>query len=137
MKECRTCKKLMDLTAFHANPKASQGVMGECKECSSERSRKAYLSKKAENPLFKREIDLKRRYNLTLEDYNALELKQANKCKICRCTPTKKLVVDHCHITDEVRGLLCHHCNVALGYFKDKPALMPVAQAYLIHNGDI
>lgn len=27
--------------------------------------------------------------------------------------------IDHCHLTGKVRGVLCHHCNVALGQTKD------------------
>jgi hypothetical protein len=30
-----------------------------------------------------------------------------------------------------VRALLCHHCNVSLGRFKDDPALLRAAADYL------
>lgn len=28
--------------------------------------------------------------------------------------------IDHCHKTNKVRGILCHPCNVALGYLEDR-----------------
>lgn len=45
-------------------------------------------------------------------------------------------VVDHCHITDKVRGLLCRSCNLMLGHGKDEAKLLYNGYAYLIsHNG--
>ena len=42
-----------------------------------------------------------------------------------------KLVVDHCHATGKVRGLLCHNCNRALGLLKDKISVLKNAIQYL------
>ena len=63
---------------------------------------------------------------------------QDNSCKICNThkDDTKMgLVIDHCHKTLEVRGLLCHHCNVALGHLKDDTELLDKAKQYLKTNG--
>lgn len=74
-------------------------------------------------------------YGLTLEAYNAMLKEQGGVCAICgKDTPTatkKRLHIDHCHEINEVRGLLCHHCNVGLGAFKDDPELLRRAIAYL------
>jgi len=46
---------------------------------------------------------------------------QDGKCAICGKqfqTPFNARV-DHNHRTGEVRGLLCHRCNVGLGYIED------------------
>lgn len=54
-------------------------------------------------------------------------------CKICNqsCSSGYKLSVDHCHLTGEIRGLLCLRCNKGLGYFKDNPEFLSKAIKYL------
>jgi len=76
-----------------------------------------------------RGYQLKSLYNLSLEDYENLLLKQDNKCQICE--KEKKLVVDHCHNSGKVRGLLCYGCNTSLGQFKDDTSLLRRAITYL------
>ena len=68
-----------------------------------------------------RAYDLKRNYGITIEDYNSLLLKQNNSCAICGVAATigkKRLHVDHSHITNRVRGLLCQNCNRRLGWLE-------------------
>lgn len=80
-----------------------------------------------------RESNLKHRYGITLVDYNEMLLKQNCRCKICD-TESSGLVVDHCHSSGDVRGLLCKNCNVGLGYFKDNPERIEKAAQYLIET---
>jgi hypothetical protein len=42
-----------------------------------------------------------------------------------------KIVVDHCHTTGAIRGLLCHNCNRALGLLKDDINVIKNAINYL------
>jgi hypothetical protein len=70
------------------------------------------------------------RYGITYSEYKARSAIQAFKCKICG-VGEKKLVVDHNHKTLEVRGLLCHSCNCALGLLKDDVEVMKKAIQYL------
>lgn len=70
--------------------------------------------------------------------YEELRLKQSNKCAICKNEETvvrnnkiKDLCVDHCHISNKVRGLLCDRCNRAIGLFKDNPDTCFNANLYL------
>lgn len=60
----------------------------------------------------RRESSRKRLYGLPQGWYEKQVTKQNGKCAICS-TPGE-LFVDHCHKTNMVRGLLCHHCNIAI-----------------------
>ena len=59
-------------------------------------------------------------------------LDQKGCCAICLKNPESgRLQVDHDHVTKEIRELLCHRHNKALGLFDDDPALLERAAAYL------
>ena len=85
-----------------------------------------------------RDTYLKRKYNISLEDYNRMLEEQEHKCAICKgegflmnkCHKMK-LVVDHCHTNGNVRGLLCHNCNRALGLLQDDPEALLRGVEYL------
>lgn len=81
----------------------------------------------------RRKTELKRDYNLLLEDVEQKKIEQNNKCAICGQSE-KRLVVDHCHKTNRFRGLLCDDCNHGLGNFKDKEELFLEAIKYLKLN---
>ncbi len=80
-----------------------------------------------------RKSQLKAKYNLTLEEYDALVVKQNNLCAICGNVEVSKnrLSVDHNHKTLIVRGLLCTRCNKGLGLFADSQELLNKAINYL------
>jgi hypothetical protein len=71
----------------------------------------------------------KHKYGLSPKEYYALVARQGGACAICR--KIKPLCVDHCHLTGKVRGLLCHTCNSALGFWGDSPSLVRRALKYL------
>lgn len=85
--------------------------------------------------------ELRRIYGITFEQYEEMWERQGRACALC----TTPLVlagsagqkrggianVDHCHATGKVRGLLCNWCNRGLGLFKDNPAVLVKASAYL------
>lgn len=69
------------------------------------------------------ENNLKRTYNLTLDQWKAMLVSQCGRCAACNDPMTRALgpVVDHNHITGEVRALLCRNCNVAEGLLDRSP----------------
>ena len=99
------------------------------------------------NPLYRdKELSANRRvalrkYGLTAEDWQKMADAQNNLCAICGKPETRKtlktvrrLAVDHDHLTNNVRALLCGACNAGLGHFKDDASLMRKAIAYLEHH---
>src|SRR5262249_34843744 len=72
-----------------------------------------------------RRDNLKRRYGITIDDYNRLFKKQKGRCNICRKkSRRRRLYVDHDHRRKFVRQLLCNPCNIGLGWFKDDARLL-------------
>jgi hypothetical protein len=71
-------------------------------------------------------------YGLTPGDFDAMLERQRYKCLGC-LSPIDRVSarVDHCHDSGAVRGLLCDHCNWAIGHAKDDPMVLRRLQAYL------
>lgn len=78
-----------------------------------------------------RRNELKRKYGMSLEEFNQMVKDQKGTCLICLKVPKKRLVIDHCHKTGKVRGLLCDPCNVALGFLEDNVEFLLRAVNYL------
>lgn len=57
--------------------------------------------------------------------------KQGTPCPICG-RANRLLVWDHDHKTEEFRGWVCSPCNLGLGMFGDKPAVLLHAIEYLL-----
>ena len=66
-------------------------------------------------------------YGISHNQYNKMLEMQKNCCSLCQrnfanIKPLKNkstpIMVDHNHETGFVRGLLCHDCNIILGYFE-------------------
>jgi len=71
------------------------------------------------------------RYGIRLTDYNLFLKKQKNACAICgRLFGRRRPSVDHDHITNRFRGILCYGCNSRLGHLEMKGWLQK-ARAYL------
>lgn len=74
---------------------------------------------------------IKNKYNILESDYLLLMTKQNNCCAICSKVPKYKLVVDHNHITNNNRGLLCRQCNLLLGLLGDNIEKTKCVLSYL------
>lgn len=74
-----------------------------------------------------------RRYGLTQADYDRMFSEQSGCCAICgSADPGRYWAIDHSHLTGKVRGILCWHCNVALGHFRDDVSALVSAADYLM-----
>ncbi len=82
--------------------------------------------------------NLKRNFGISLSQYKEMLSTQNGCCAICeqaergmRGGKLKAMPVDHDHITNEVRGLLCSNCNLILGHAGDSEEILLKAIAYL------
>lgn len=76
-----------------------------------------------------------KKYGLTPETYYQTLLDQNNKCCICEREFTEKIkpVIDHCHLNNHFRGILCVGCNLGLGHI-EKTGFLEKALIYLNNN---
>ncbi len=81
-----------------------------------------------DDPYYKRQRRnglLKRKYNITIEQYEEMLKQQNYCCKLCfRQQGNRELHVDHDHKTNKVRGILCHQCNWYMGTIDADPSIL-------------
>lgn len=134
-KTCKVCQTEKSVTDFHSHKSCRNGVRPECKDCFNEKSTVRSQLYRNSYPVKRHATILKHKYGISYLEFENLLKSQNCKCKICK-TPDpgkykKYFSVDHCHKTNEIRGLLCHTCNVGLGSFKDRIELLAEAINYL------
>lgn len=82
-----------------------------------------YERRKAEGRINAYADKLQRKYGITVAAYEQMRVEQEYSCAVCSTHESQckhgKLVVDHCHETGVVRGLLCDNCNVGIGRLGD------------------
>lgn len=114
-----------------ANPEQYKGHNAKRGSQWTKEAREKYAPTERE----KHSVYLYRNYGITLDQYEEMLKAQGGVCAICKdeCNrkTTKRLCVDHDHMTGVVRGLLCFQCNAGIGKFKDRPAALLAAIKYL------
>ena len=119
----------------------------QCKSCGKEHEQSSREIQKNQRPmscenyrphnwvgLDKQDAHIRRTYGITLEQYKELLVLQNNGCAICGRIEEpdgRRLAIDHCHATGDVRGILCNNCNNGLGSFGDSIDGMLRAIEYL------
>lgn len=147
LKFCNKCSKWKLQGHYNKDSKSPDKLSYVCRECRKSyrrdaevKARTAAYNKKyaTQNPELMRKKDrknsLKRFWNMTEEQYNKLLIDQKGKCGVCERTesnPHKRLCIDHNHQTGLIRGLLCDHCNRALGLLDDSIQKLQSALLYL------
>ncbi len=142
-KACTKCKIVKSLTKFNDDRRHKDGKQSQCKTCvltgMKERNRINPIYKKGgyhrkENKKLNN-ARLKYRYGITAKEYKEIFEAQKGVCAICGKSQNPKhrwlLGVDHDHKTNQVRGLLCHKCNVILGLCNENPNILTNAISYL------
>lgn len=145
-KKCNLLKSEKDDFYFHSTKQKYENVCKECQRAQStanyhrntERYSAYNSAKYSGNKAAYRDRALRRKFSITLEQYNQMWEAQNGLCAICgegesvgRNGVRNQLAVDHNHETGMVRSLLCSNCNQGLGRFKDELRLVRLAVAYL------
>ena len=92
-----------------------------------------YLNNKDKMDAYAKAYSRMYRYSMSVDEYNAQYDAQGGCCLICKKN-YKSLCVDHCHIQDIIRGLICRRCNVMLGMAGDSIDVLYSAIEYLLKN---
>jgi hypothetical protein len=129
--KCRDCN-LAYLAAYHERNKAAAKAKRDAARASDPEAARDRDRRK----------NLARKYGVTPERYAAMVAQQSGRCAACGGSGEMShmqtpLVVDHCHRTGRVRGLLCARCNAAAGYFIDSPDRLMAGAAYLLSHMDV
>lgn len=139
LRTCTKCKADLPLTAFHKAKHNPSGLQRWCRDCSNayrrhrhntvpeyrakrhESQRRLYRKDPVAWSIRVRRNEIERKYGITIDQYQALLVLQDNKCALCGTSEPRgkgSWHVDHNHETGDVRGLLCHPCNTALGTYE-------------------
>jgi len=117
-----------------ANPEKIKGYDAKSYRIDPEKKKLRSRKWHKDNPDAARANALKFSFGITVEKYNEMFNAQEGRCAICGRHQTefkKRLAVDHCHKTEKVRGLLCHGCNLGIGYLFDSEEILKAAFEYL------
>ena len=130
-KLCSKCGETKPAGDFYASSGSPDGLQSYCKACVKSRVR-------APRPKTPEQVDryLQKEYGITLAEREQMKVDQGGVCAVCAEVPDR-WVVDHCHDTGKVRGLLCDTCNRALGLLRDKVEVLMSAATYLMANEDV
>ncbi len=134
---CRHCGVVLKTKNWYTSAKVKNWRI--CKKCQGVRNQSwklANYDRYRENwNLWYAEKGRFKRYKLTPEMFLYIEEKQQGVCAICKqpeSMPNKsRLCIDHDHVTNQVRGLLCNKCNVGLANFRDNIQYLTNAVEYL------
>lgn len=106
---CSHCLNYLPLPQFSASRRVPDGISRLCRACVRARN-------------------VRKNYGLTIDEAESM---WATPCAICGHFGAGEMVIDHCHDSGQVRGTLCHPCNVSIGHFRDDPDLLERAAQYI------
>jgi len=106
-KTCNNCKRTLPYNNFGVNNQKKDGCTNFCYTCAT----------------------IKRYKDLSFEKYQEMMKKADGIC--CICMRDRMLVIDHCHKTQKVRGLICSRCNANLGVYKENKQTFENFNRYL------
>lgn len=151
-KTCPDCKRTLPIDSFGKDSRRPDGHNTYCRECVNAKAaayrekvgskeysqyqmqyRKSTPERAEKYRRVQRNVAFKAKYGITLDEWEQKKAAQRGRCAICFSpfTSDKETHVDHDHATGAVRDLVCHTCNLMLGYAKDDVAVLANAINYL------
>lgn len=131
-RECKKCEEVKLDTEFSKSARNLRGYTRVCKEC----KRKEAADRMSSLEYRERERS-KRDRSRVLKLYGAegITLYEKVKSGTASCdscgTSQGRMCLDHSHTSGKLRGILCHGCNVTLGFMGDDPGKLTNLLAYL------
>lgn len=143
---CSNCHQNVPVGNFHKTANGRDGLHSQCKPCraASAKARMSAPHAKAsaamasakwrdKNPLYRRAFYTRSRFGLEpkvvdafvaeyLAEHGPVCMSCGVECDVVGAPKVggkKRLVLDHCHKTDRLRGMICDFCNTALGKLGD------------------
>jgi hypothetical protein len=133
--DCRACNLAAKHERYLKNPDAAIARAKRWQQANPDRVNASQRARRARPEVKQRARadHLKRKYGMTVEEYDEMLASQGGGCFICARPPREdiSLHVDHDHSTGEIRGILCFRCNNALADFQEDQHLLEKAAAYL------
>lgn len=108
-KRCHHCKTTKPMDAFYLEARQRDGRSIWCRDCADDRH-------------------LQRDYGITLAEKQRIVEAQRGVCAIRHCGNRVDIrgktggCLDHCHVSGQLRAILCGKCNTALGLLAENPA---------------
>lgn len=130
LKGCSRCGRDLPLGEFYESSTSPDGRRAACKPC----TRAASAVRYARNREAARNRRYLARYKLTAKEVDEFRAAQEYRCATCGVHEDELgevLKVDHCHLTDIFRGMLCDNCNKSLGFFRDSITTLRAFIGYL------
>ena len=147
IKICTKCGEAKSIGDFYRDSQKPSQLSPQCKSCKNtinkswgEKNKETIaviknrwlLKNKEYRQIISLRSHLKRKYGLTIEEYEVLVEKQDGLCAICKKEDIiSRLSIDHNHRTNKVRGLLCRNCNSLIGLAKESKEILLEAINYI------
>lgn len=155
---CSSCSEALPFSAFHRTANGRDGLHSRCKPCrkvdakaraalpgAKEAARAATKRWRERTPIYRQRQYTRAKFNMEPEvilAYVASYVKEHGpNCASCgrecdvvggvKTAGKRRLVLDHCHETGALRGMLCDFCNTALGKLGDSPQGVAALLAYI------
>lgn len=126
---CTECNMDLPIEAFQGRPDRPKKLHSSCRQCNNKKRRETRAKSSEPEKYAKRVQQYLAKYDIPKSLAEKLANDRSGICEMCH---TEQLLeVDHCHSTDKVRGLICHHCNILLGAARDNIATLIRAIQYL------